>query len=356
MLDEPFNGMDPEGIVWMRGFLRALAAEGRAVLVSSHLMSELQALLTEEGADRLIIAGRGRVIADHRGRARRVGRGPGHAARAGGGLPDPHQRRDRVPRGQPGAGAMTAGTVAPPASGRETAPDAITQLLRAEWTKFRSVRAWVTAMIAAVLVTVGLGVLIVSGSVCSVGPFPGHPRADACSAPLGPGGVAVTDSFCFVHQPLTGNGSLTVRMTALTGVVLNSGAPGLQPWSKAGIIVKAGTRPGFAYAAMLVTGGHGVRMQYDYTHDEAGPPGAVSAASPRWLRLVRSGDTLTGFASADGTRWTRVAAATLPGLPATVQAGLFATSPPVTQESQSGSASSGTSGPPGPPPRSATSA
>jgi ABC-2 type transport system ATP-binding protein len=64
MLDEPFNGMDPEGIVWMRGFLRALAAEGRAVLVSSHLMSELQALLTEGGAGHLIVAGRGRVIAD----------------------------------------------------------------------------------------------------------------------------------------------------------------------------------------------------------------------------------------------------------------------------------------------------
>jgi ABC-2 type transport system ATP-binding protein len=59
MLDEPFNGMDPEGIVWMRGFLRALATEGRAVLVSSHLMSELQ-----DTADHLIIAGRGRVIAD----------------------------------------------------------------------------------------------------------------------------------------------------------------------------------------------------------------------------------------------------------------------------------------------------
>ena len=42
MFDEPFNGMDPEGIVWMRGYLRSLAAEGRAVLVSSHLMSELQ--------------------------------------------------------------------------------------------------------------------------------------------------------------------------------------------------------------------------------------------------------------------------------------------------------------------------
>jgi ABC-2 type transport system ATP-binding protein len=59
MLDEPFNGMDPEGIVWMRGFLRSLAAQGRAVLVSSHLMSELQ-----DTAAHLVIAGRGKVIAD----------------------------------------------------------------------------------------------------------------------------------------------------------------------------------------------------------------------------------------------------------------------------------------------------
>jgi ABC-2 type transport system ATP-binding protein len=59
MLDEPFNGMDPEGIVWMRGFLRSLAGQGRAVLVSSHLMSEL-----EDTADHLVVAGRGRVIAD----------------------------------------------------------------------------------------------------------------------------------------------------------------------------------------------------------------------------------------------------------------------------------------------------
>ncbi len=59
MLDEPFNGMDPEGIIWMRGFLRALAGQGRAVLVSSHLMSELQ-----DTADHVVVAGRGRVIAD----------------------------------------------------------------------------------------------------------------------------------------------------------------------------------------------------------------------------------------------------------------------------------------------------
>jgi ABC-2 type transport system ATP-binding protein len=62
ILDEPFNGLDPEGIVWMRGFLRSLAGEGRAVLavlVSSHLMSEL-----EDTASHLVVIGRGRLVAD----------------------------------------------------------------------------------------------------------------------------------------------------------------------------------------------------------------------------------------------------------------------------------------------------
>jgi ABC-2 type transport system ATP-binding protein len=59
MMDEPFNGMDPEGIIWMRGYLRGLAAQGRAILVSSHLMSEV-----EDTADHLVVVGRGKVIAD----------------------------------------------------------------------------------------------------------------------------------------------------------------------------------------------------------------------------------------------------------------------------------------------------
>jgi ABC-2 type transport system ATP-binding protein len=59
ILDEPFNGMDPEGIIWIRGFLRGLAAQGRAVLVSSHLMGELQDI-----ADQVVVVGRGRVLAD----------------------------------------------------------------------------------------------------------------------------------------------------------------------------------------------------------------------------------------------------------------------------------------------------
>ena len=58
MFDEPVNGLDPEGIRWIRGFLRSLADEGRAVFVSSHLMSELEGI-----ADELVVIGRGRLIA-----------------------------------------------------------------------------------------------------------------------------------------------------------------------------------------------------------------------------------------------------------------------------------------------------
>ena len=90
MMDEPFNGMDPEGIVWMRGFLRSLAAEGRAVLVSSHLMSELQ-----DTADHLVVVGRGKVIADTSvadsdlRRVRRPGHGAHHRAHRGDDRADP---------------------------------------------------------------------------------------------------------------------------------------------------------------------------------------------------------------------------------------------------------------------------
>jgi ABC-type transport system involved in multi-copper enzyme maturation permease subunit len=74
-------------------------------------------------------------------------------------------------------------------------------------------------------------------------------------------------------------------------------------------------------------------MQYDFTHDVPGLLGAVSAASPRWLRLTRSGDTVTGYDSADGTHWAKVGTATLAGLPPAAQAGLFTTSPQYEQTS-----------------------
>ena len=59
VLDEPVNGLDPEGIRWARTLMRSLAAEGRTVLVSSHLMSEM-----ERTADHLVVIGRGRLLAD----------------------------------------------------------------------------------------------------------------------------------------------------------------------------------------------------------------------------------------------------------------------------------------------------
>jgi ABC-type transport system involved in multi-copper enzyme maturation permease subunit len=224
---------------------------------------------------------------------------------------------------------MTAGTIARRESG------GFASLLHAEWTKFRTVRGWVIAMIVAALVTVGFG--LIGQESC------GTVNNAACTLPLGPGGEAVADSFYFVRQPLAGNGSITVRVTSLTGLIPNPSSgnrvqagtyqntanmhSGLQPWSKAGIIIKENTSQGSAYAAMMVTGAHGVRMQYDYTADIAGLPGAVSAASPRWLRLTRSGDTITGYDSADGISWAKVGTATLPALTPTVQAGLFAASP-----------------------------
>ena len=59
MFDEPVNGLDPEGISWIRNLMKSLAAEGRAVLVSSHLMAEM-----EYTAEHLLVIGRGRLIAD----------------------------------------------------------------------------------------------------------------------------------------------------------------------------------------------------------------------------------------------------------------------------------------------------
>jgi len=83
----------------------------------------------------------------------------------------------------------------------------------------------------------------------------------------------------------------------------------------------------------------------DYTQDIAGRPGAVSAASPRWLRLTRSGDTITGYDSTDGTHWTQVGAVRLAGLSSTVQAGMFAASPQYTEISQSFGGTTGLTAP-----------
>ncbi|WHM40516.1 hypothetical protein [Streptomyces sp. BPTC-684] len=201
----------------------------------------------------------------------------------------------------------------------------INELLRQEWTRFRRPGRLI-AMAAAALIVLVLGLLYANGNHASCdGPCPTDPR--------GPDGSLVSDQFAFLHRDLGRNGSITVRLTSMTGTITyppphhDAIVPGLVPWAKAGIIVKDGVRQGSSYAALMLTGGHGVRMQYDYTHDIAGGVGGVSAQSPRWLRLTRSGDTITGDESADGRQWAKVGVARLSGLPRTVQVGLFATSP-----------------------------
>ncbi|TQS42148.1 ABC transporter permease subunit [Cryptosporangium phraense] len=188
-------------------------------------------------------------------------------------------------------------------------------LLRSEWTKFRTIPAWVAAALVAAALIVGFAVMPGLAGTCG----------DECALPRGPEGQEVTDTFQFTHRTLTGDGTITARITAFTGErPAENGPPDrrLVPWAKAGLILKDGTDPGSSYAAVMLTGGHGVRFQYDFVHDVPGPAGDV-----RWLRLTRSGDRVDAAASADGSTWRAVGSASVPGLPDSVEAGLFTTSP-----------------------------
>src|SRR3984885_4575358 len=196
-------------------------------------------------------------------------------------------------------------------------------VVHAEFTKFRTVRGWVIALCAAAAVFVLLAYLSAWAS-----------RQPSPPVPTGPGGEAVADTYTFVHRTLAGNGTLTTRVTSLSGAYVPlSGAPvsdfsssrraqsssqlepGLAPWAKAGIILEPGTSQGTTYAAVMVTGSHGVRMQYDYTHDSPGLPGSVGPSSPRWLRLTRAGEVITGYDSADGSHWPEIGPAPVPPAP-----------------------------------------
>jgi hypothetical protein len=198
-----------------------------------------------------------------------------------------------------------------------------TKLLRREWTAFRSLGR-LAALATAALAIILLGLLYAVGNHSSCdGPCPAVPTADD--------GSVVSDGFWFRHRDLGEQGSITVRLTSMTGTITypppghDEIVPGLVPWAKAGIIIKDGVRQGSQYAALMMTGSHGVHFQHNYRHDVAGS--SVTEQSPRWLRLTRTGDTITGSESADGERWDAVATVKLDGLPATAQVGLFATSP-----------------------------
>jgi ABC-type transport system involved in multi-copper enzyme maturation permease subunit len=210
------------------------------------------------------------------------------------------------------------------------------QLLHAEFTKFRTVRGWMIALCMASVAFVLLSFLSAFVS------RQGNPTEPA----TGPGGEAVSDTYMFVHQLLAGDGTLTTRVASLSGAHTSFSStqdngfsasskrgpgsplsPGLAPWAKAGIIIEPDTNQGTDYAAVMVTGSHGVQMQVNYTRDSPGLAGPVRPSSPRWLRLSRAGDTIRGYDSADGAHWTDIGTTRLTGLPRTVEIGLFVTSP-----------------------------
>jgi hypothetical protein len=169
----------------------------------------------------------------------------------------------------------------------------MTAVLRSEWTKLRTLRSTAWCLLATVGLIVVLAVLQASGSTVAS-------RADAEPA----------DRFQFVHQPVAGDVTVVAHVRAQDAS---------HPWAKAGIIIKAGA----AYAAVMVTPGHGVRMRTGTTTDLAGS----RTPAPRWLKLARTGTTVTGFESSDGTSWQAVGAVPLDGLPPAAEVGLFVTSP-----------------------------
>ena len=236
-------------------------------------------------------------------------------------------------------------------------------MIWAEWTKFHTVRGWVIALAAAAVLCVAFTFVVANGNHeggCTGPPPPGSgPNSPGSNCytghpfvPTGPNGEAVADSYYLADQPLTGNITLTARVTSLTGVIstgpanvapsLADTSPRLATWAKAGLLLTPNTKQGSPYAAVMATGSHGIRWQYNYTHDQPGLSGTITKSSPRWLRLSRAGDTLTGYDSPDGTTWHEIGTAHLAGLPATVTIGLFVTSPESFQRSSGGASTQAT--------------
>ena len=221
------------------------------------------------------------------------------------------------------------------------ASNSFRSVLWAEWIKLRTVRGWIIALVLGAAAMFFLCYEMAAGP--HTGGCSGLPAGAACTGaprtvvPTGPGAEGVADTYEFVHRTLTGDGTVTAEITSLAGAsstnasnvqeTLSSSHPGLAAWAKAGLLLTPSTTQGSTYAAVMATGNHGIRFQYDYTHDTAGPANTPTASTPRWLRLVRSDDTINGYASSDGQHWTKVGSAHLSGLSSTVQVGLFTTSP-----------------------------
>ncbi|MCT2589956.1 DUF1349 domain-containing protein [Streptomyces sp. N2-109] len=220
---------------------------------------------------------------------------------------------DAAPDAGADAGAASAtGSPAPYRSSVQGARDGFPQLLLAEWTKLRSVPRWALTMAAAVVLTILVALITAGGANADHAGGDGETNARASVL------RDDQDRGHLVHRPLTGDGTLVARVTAQK----NS-----DPWAKAGLMLKESNQTGASYAAVVRTPDHGVRMQTGFSGDTTGTARGADAPLPRWLKLTRAGDSVTGHVSADGADWHRIGTVELGGLPRTVKVGLFVGSP-----------------------------
>ena len=125
-----------------------------------------------------------------------------------------------------------------------------------------------------------------------------------------------SDQFRFVYQTLDGDGQIVARVNSV---------PSVDPWTKAGVMIRGDLTAGAANALAGVSAANGTFFQ-----SRVSPGGQTTnmvdgVAAPRWVRLVRSGNTLTGYQSADGIAWTLISSKTVT-LPVHVYVGLAVTS------------------------------
>ncbi|MBX7207144.1 MAG: PQQ-dependent sugar dehydrogenase [Verrucomicrobiaceae bacterium] len=133
------------------------------------------------------------------------------------------------------------------------------------------------------------------------------------------------DGFQFAWRTLQGDGEIRARVVSQTNT---------NPWAKAGVMVRENLTGGSRHAMTFVTPENGFGMVWRAVQDAAaeyagGPP--LNAAPDNWVRLVRAGDVLTGFVSADGQSWTQVSSIALSGLPSSVSIGLAVTASDVSR-------------------------
>lgn len=211
--------------------------------------------------------------------------------------------------GGPATGARPALT--PYRSTVEEGGEGFHRLLRAEWTKLRSVPRWRLIMLAAVALTILVALLSAAGAgtVSRSNDTGGNGRSARPALP------AFHDQGRFVHRPLFGDGTIVARVASQR----DTGAR-----AKAGLMIRSSTRPGSPHAAIVVTPGHGVRMLTAFTTDI----GRDAGTAPRWIKLTRSGRSVTGYDSVDGITWRMVGRVDPGGLSRDAVAGLFVASPP----------------------------